>query len=1025
MRILFILFTFLLPYHEALSQKLASTLEIPAELFGVNQGLSQGFVSSIIQDKEGFVWFATNDGLNKYDGYKVTVYRNNPNDPFSLPDNMISGIVEDEHENFWVAIRAKGMYLFDKRTERFFPIPFPNVKAEGGIHDMKYSKGRMYLNTFNNVFLFEMPPIKIALPYNANQVNISTSFNFRYQDSISSLNSDPSPTTRVFWMKDKIFWVSNVDTIVRFKYNESSRTWNAIGFKPIDLGIPYRKDELIYLSQNPKNEHELIAVGHGVITITDIKSKQRIFQKSFGEIASTPSMMDDGMMFISASDGLQYRLDVSERELKPSYFKNVDFKFAIISAYIDANGVRWFATNGYGVIISDNKKSNFDTKDVRYYRNIFFTEDTPRIHRFSSELEELTKRYFTFNSITEDTSGNYWLFLKTASLPMSRLFFYNTTTKKVKRFPTTNTMISHTFIYNDKQDRLWIFGDYGRNNCLIKQMNKEDGTELKQYRVPTGNFLREIEFIRSIHSDDRGVLFLATDMGLFRFEPEAPDSAKQWRKYQHNDNDSMSLAANSLWCVCPDPMEPKRYLWIGYTSKGFSRLEIATGKCIHYSEKDGLPNNVVYGILSDKFNNLWLSTNKGLSCFSPSTKSFLNFVAEDGLQGDEFNHLEFKKLKTGELYFGGVSGYTIFKPEVVLQKQKEISLAFTELSIANKVIDWKANPTILPAPIAYAKYILFHPKQNMFTISFATLEYRSNKKKFYKYKLLGFHNEWTEPSTKNEATFSNLPPGTYTLQVTGTNTDGVWNTKGISIEIRVLPDWYQTWWFRLSVGLIVFGLLYAFYRYRLNQHTKLLVMRNNIASDLHDEIGSSLSTIAIFSESVRRIISNNPKADQVLSKISDSATEVMETMSDIVWTINSKNDTADNLINRIRIYAVELSESTPFELHMDSNNNIPNFKLDMKQRKQVYLIFKEAINNSAKYARCKNVWIDFKLQQGILTMTIKDDGKGFDLTEKNNQNFLGGNGLINMQHRAKEINGTLEVRSAPNQGTSIRLTFRI
>ncbi len=1020
MRLLFSILAFSILNYVSNAQHKPTQIEIPSELLGVNQGLSQGYVSSIIQDKEGFMWFATNDGLNKYDGYKVTVYRNNPNDSFSLPDNMISGIAEDKHENFWVATRNKGLYLFDKKNERFFPVSRVNSKAHNGIHFMKFRDGKMFLNTYNNVLLIEVAHAKLSLPLTATTNAICILFDGSQQHSIIDFKLVTGTSTSATWAGGNRIWGSNPDTIICFQADTDFKKWQTKGYKPKDFGVPYDKIEPLYLAQNPNNENELICLGRHRLSVTNLLTRKRLLQIELPNVHNEPIALADGNILINAGANKHYIVDCKKHQVIPCSFKNIDFKLVIITTYKDAHGVVWYATNGYGVIQSDTKKSNFDTKEVRYYRNLFYTEDIPRIHRFSQELIDATKQYFGLNNITEDKKGTYWIYANRGNSSFNQLLSFSSLTNQVKRFNTLIFADGNNYIYNDKQDRLWFFDD--QFLCLL---DKDNGEVIRKYRIPETNITKGIEFVRGFHSDEQGVLYMATGNGLFRFNPTASDTNQMWHKYQHQEGDSSSLVSNSLWCVCPDPVNPSKYLWLGTTSNGFSRLEIATGKCIHYSEKDGLPNNVVYGILPDKFNNLWMSTNKGLSCFNPTQKTFQNFVAEDGLQGDEFNHFDYMKLKTGELYFGGVNGYTIFKPEVVLQKQKEIPLVFTELSIANKIIDWKQHPEILNAPITYAKKIVFQPKQNMMTISFATLEYRSNKKKFYKYKLLGFHNEWTEPSVKNEATFSNLAPGKYTLQVTGTNTDGVWNSKGISIEIVVLPDWNQTWWFRSFVFLLFASLLYAFYRYRLHQNTQVLSMRNRIAADLHDEIGSTLSSISIYSEAVKKITDGNTAAAKVLNKISQNSTQVMETMSDIVWAINSSNDKIDNLINRIRIYAVQLSESTHFELHLAENEHIPDFKLDMYQRKHVYLLFKEAINNIAKYAQCNNVWIEFEASKSKFVMRIKDDGIGFDLNKSNEKMSLGGNGLFNMHKRATDLGGKLNISSTNGVGTMIELNLNL
>ncbi len=501
-----------------------------------------------------------------------------------------------------------------------------------------------------------------------------------------------------------------------------------------------------------------------------------------------------------------------------------------------------------------------------------------------------------------------------------------------------------------------------------------------------------------------------------------------WRIFQNIPSDSSSLSSNSLWCICPDPLQPSKYLWLGSTSSGFDCFDIETGKCINYSEKDGLPNNVVYGILTDKSNNLWMCTNKGLSCFNPTTRAFQNFTTDDGLSCEEFNHFEYKKLNNGELFFGGIDGYTIFNPEEVLQKQKEVPIVFTNFSISNKTIQWKNNEGILDRKISYTKIITLRPKQNMFTISFASLEYRSNQKKFYKYKLQGFDEKWTEPSNKNEATFTNLAPGTYTLWVTGTNTDGVWNVKGTSIIIKVLPEWYQTWGFKILLSCLIMIGIYLLYRFRINQLTKVQLFREKIARDLHDEMGSTLSSISLYGESAKMMLDSNHPLNVVLTKINENTNAMMESMSDIVWAINNKNDKLDNLANRMSAFALQSFDPNKCTVHFTSDKASEQLALNMNDRKNVYLLFKEIIHNAAKHASCRNVWIELKVVKKKFLMYIKDDGVGFDMDKYNlygSENNLGGNGILNIKKRAEELKATLKITSKLGQGTAYKLEISL
>ena len=492
--------------------------------------------------------------------------------------------------------------------------------------------------------------------------------------------------------------------------------------------------------------------------------------------------------------------------------------------------------------------------------------------------------------------------------------------------------------------------------------------------------------------------------------------------------DKKSLNNNQLYSIVPDPAQPDKYLWTGSNGGGFSRFEIATGTFINYNEKNGLPNNVVYAVRSDKAGNLWLSTNRGLSCFTPKNETMINYNSEDGLPGDEFNRYEYFKMTNGDLFFGGMEGGVVFNPEKVLEKEPAPAIVLTGLSVYNKPVTYKTDNEIIQSPISYASVITLPHSKGMFSISYAALEFRAANKKHYKYFLENYDKKWIDAGNKTEATYTNLALGNYTFHVIGAGSSTVWNTKGASIRIVILPAWYQTWWFRLSVLLIIAGGIYTLYRYRLAQQIKLFSIRNNIASDLHDEIGSTLSSISISSTLIqKKMEGNSTEVNGLLNQISNNTDNMMEAMSDIVWAINSKNDRFDNVVNRMRSFAIEILEPENIQLHMQVSEHLNHVKLNMQQRKNFYLIFKEAVNNIAKYAACTNVWVDIESKGGKIMMKIKDNGKDFSSAsiKEDNRPQFGGNGLVNMYKRASELKGTIEIDSVVGQGTVVKLEFAV
>lgn len=543
-------------------------------------------------------------------------------------------------------------------------------------------------------------------------------------------------------------------------------------------------------------------------------------------------------------------------------------------------------------------------------------------------------------------------------------------------------------------------------------------------------------FISAYLLDENKVFWFATTQGLYAFNPSAADTSKIWKRYGNIPNDPSSLTYDYLLAIVADPYQPEKYLWLGSDGGGLSRFDKNTGKFTNYTEKDGLPNNVIYSLLCDSSNNIWMSTNRGLCCmYANKFKSgvvadktwFRNFTSEDGLPGDEFNRQDYFKLPNGDLSFFGPAGGVYFTPGEVLAAGKPPHVEFTGLSVFNQPVNFKVDSNILTQSIAYAKQIVLPSDKNMFTLSFAVLEYRSNSSKQYKYYLDGYDKQWIESGSKNEATYTNLSPGTYTFHVKGASSTGLWNETDTTIDIIILPAWYQTWWFRLFVAIVVVVAVYTLYRYRLGQQLKLLNIRNRIASDLHDEIGSTISSISLSSNVIQKKLngnSNTADVKKLVAQISDNTTNIMEVISDIVWTINTKNDSFANVIDRMRAFAVEILESKNISIHFDIDESANQISIDMDKRKNLYLIFKETINNAAKYSQCNNVWIEIKLIRGRVRLLVRDDGIGFNINEKQ-KSKLSGNGLFNMQKRAHDMKGKLVLDSQPQQGTTMLLEFGV
>jgi two-component sensor histidine kinase len=308
----------------------------------------------------------------------------------------------------------------------------------------------------------------------------------------------------------------------------------------------------------------------------------------------------------------------------------------------------------------------------------------------------------------------------------------------------------------------------------------------------------------------------------------------------------------------------------------------------------------------------------------------------------------------------------------------------------------------------------------LISFEFLSLDFLKQPQIRYMYRLEGFDKDWQNLNNRNRtATYTNLAPGDYRFFVRSSE-DGInWTICKKPVLVTVQNIFYRTWWFNLLVILSVCSLLYLVYKYRINQLIKVEQMRSAISSDLHDEIGATLSSISIFSQMAKSLAKTNPRQSaEVLDRIGSRSREMVEGMSDIVWSINPANDDIEKTLLRMRTYAFEMSEATNARLSWEIPEAFNKLKLGMEQRKNFYLIFKEAFNNVIKYAEAKNISIRVHLLKSRIDFLIADDGRGFDP-----ETVKKGNGLSNMHKRAEQLNGNLQILSSPEKGTSIHLQF--
>jgi signal transduction histidine kinase len=481
--------------------------------------------------------------------------------------------------------------------------------------------------------------------------------------------------------------------------------------------------------------------------------------------------------------------------------------------------------------------------------------------------------------------------------------------------------------------------------------------------------------------------------------------------YTHYPNDKKSLISGRITAICEDK---NGGIWIGTNSalvkviNKNSRLEFQS-----FGEKEGLANNLVYTIINDK-NYLWLSTNRGLSRFNIDHSTFANFDIKDGLQSNEFNGNAYFKADDGELFFGGINGYTSFYPSEIKMETKAPNVLLTQLETNNHSYNLLNNKSI---QLKYA--------QNSFSVQFIGLDllYPTEVEYFYKMEGKG-DGRLVSLGNSRRVNFTQLGAGTYTLRVLAKNRDGAMNKVGDAVKITINAPFWQSWGFLLLILCLISFLIWAVYHIRyLGKMQKLAEIervRINAAQDFHDELGSKLTIISLFTELTKSKLNGHyHEVGPYLDKVSDTAGSLYHSMKDLIWALNPEQDTVQDLFLQLKDFGDELFDQTGVEFKSQGiDTPLRDKVIPMEYKRHILLIFKELMNNSLKHSDCTAVWLTINEDAQKLKIILEDNGVGFNSSDE-----YDGDGLKNIYSRANKIHGKISVCSN-NRGTSVTLSVR-
>ncbi|MFO7614690.1 MAG: two-component regulator propeller domain-containing protein [Bacteroidales bacterium] len=804
----------------------------------INDGLSQNAVFAILQDSQGFMWFGTKDGLNRYDGYSFKIFQNNPFDTLSISSNYITELFEDSRGRIWVGTQNGRLDCFRRESETFNRIKLgpdsseniQNYEIKSIIED---ADGNIWVGTRGDglykISFDEGKPSEIICEQYCHEPDRA--------GSISSNNINA-----LYFDSGGIIWIGTENGLEEFDQFTGKFRLHIIQIRnsgapdsyiPGSVHSVYEsKDGLLWLG-TPAGMAKFDRQS-GIYQL--FPHQFEIFRFGWGNIIQIKEDFSGNLWLATAA--MLMRFDPIKSSY--DYFKHDPFDpqsisfNGISSLYIDKTGILWVGTAGMGINIFDPKVNRFKTLQkardpssritgfsIRsvmedHVGNVWVSSDV--LHRWNRQTGEL--KSYERSSHEPEAFGNTgaWSMVQTDDRSIwlaspEGLFRYDPSGGKTRLYKfnpadTAGLPQKEVYaVYKDRQGNIWT----ATENYFCKMTDAEKGT-FQHHRY--NNMPPYRELIRlAIHQDPQGVFWLGTKDGLVRFDPDL----ESFMTFRNDPANPSSLSNDHIKSICPDPSRPGQTLWIGTAGGGLNRFDIGTGTFSHFRESDGLPNNVVYGILPDENGNLWLSTNKGLSVFNTEAGRFRNYDVRDGLQSNEFNTGAFYRSKQGEMFFGGINGLNYFFPQQIKDNSHKPAIVITGFKIQDKFVSEKTHPEILQNPINETGQITLSHSDRIISFEFAALDFSASGKNQYAYQLENFNKDWIYLGTARAVTFSHLPPGKYTLRVKGSNNDGIWNEAGTSIKLIITPPWWTVWWAYLLYGLIFISGLYLVRRYEIGR----------------------------------------------------------------------------------------------------------------------------------------------------------------------------------------------------------------
>jgi len=1023
----------------------ASVVAHPPKLsfthLAVADGLSHADVRAIAQDHQGFMWFGTwLGGLNRYDGYTFKVYKHDDQDAHSLGCDSIWALYVDRAGVLWVGTN-EGVDRYDRDTDSFIhyhhraddPTSLPGhlfwsfcedqsgtlwVASSEGLSRFDRTRGRFIVYRHKPDDAASFADINIGAVsvdrttgllwlsswhQGVTVLDAATSHFVRYKNAprnpASLSNND---VFHIYQDRSGVLWISTRGGLNRF----DRQTQTFIRYLHDPRNPASLSDDWVTATYEDRTGRFWVATNHGLNLMDRVRGT---FTRYLHDPNDSSSLSSDVINYRTLYGDASGALWMGTRSAGVDRLAGEPEKFITYrhnsqhEASPSNNVITALATSSTGVLWIGTE-AGVDRFDGKTFKHYIADPNDP------TSLSPGPQR-----TVAPDSQGSVWV--GTYGGGLDRL-----DGERVQHFrhdPRNSDSLANNNINSllaDPRGGVWI-GLYGAG------LDYFDGRHFTHFGQDAGNPAGlPVRNVDPLLLDRDGMLWLGTNTsGLIRFDTHT----RRFTTYILDPSQPGSQAAN--WTE--DAYSDGAGIWVASVA-GLYRFDPKTGRFTHhYTEKDGLTNNSVVGVLGDAQGNIWVSTVKGLSRFDPRTRAFRNYDAFDGLQGNDFFPRCRAQAPGGQLFFGGNNGLSSFSPDKLVDNPRPPPVVLTGFELFNKPVRIGGRDSPLREAIHAAQSITLRHEQSVFRIQFAALNYTAPQKNRYAYRLDGFDRDWQyTDATRRFATYTNLDHGDYTFLVKASNNDGTWNEQGVKLQIRIMPPWWSTLWFRaLAFASLVLSIWFA-HQLRMRQLQRefnaqlegRVDERLRVARELHDTLLQSFQGLAILFQAARNTLASRPAEatnmlDKALSRTSQAIAEGREAIQGMRSCTLAFNELPEAIL---AVAGEHASEGSP-----EFRVTVEGVRRDVRPivRDEAYQIAREAIRNAFHHAQAKVIEVEIAYGHG-LRLRVRDDGKGIDPAILK-QGRTGHYGICGMRERAGRIGGKVSVWSAPGAGTEWELTI--